>query len=589
MQAIDEALLRDQPDVVVARPAAAHGVAGTVAEGRDAAAVQRQLRSLDEARAIFDFAEVPAFAEQRDVSPRGSIDGFLQLFHRRARLVPHQVESEGIDAIVAHPAHGGVDHQLRHHPMFGGGVRTTGRSSHAPLCIEPVVVAGHDAVEHRTRILAACVRVVVDHVHADVEADAVQRLHHRAELANARRAVVGVAGIAAFRRTEVQRVVAPVEAVPGLQRGNGRLGRFAGTATADVGRRAAALRHGCEIEHREQMHVGHSGLGQRAQMTHAGRFAFGKRQVLAATMFGNRPVADREIADVKFVNHLVGRRARTIRRRRVAPSRRLGRRGIKIAEPGPLRIGTEADRIRIDDAIAHPTDARHHDIDEIAIVTAAPVALVPPLPDAAARIASHWEDVAGRCARVGMQTDRDGVGRGRPEAQCRCGAVHGRGQRVPRCRFGKQRIEQGCGLRARGTLHATILVLVRQQPLRRQGFAEPRPIGRRHVQQQSVARPCESPRQRLGEVRVRRNEVDVAVMPAHLRLRIDLQPRGSGEIEAKTPLAGNACPAQPRRVQPDRTRISWQRGRFRLQNDRGVVDVACVAQHIVLGARDVRR
>ena len=59
--------------------------------------------------------------------------------------------------------------------------------------------------------------MVIDHVHRQAQAVVVKRLHHRAELAHAGDAV-WVACIAVVGRAEVQRVVAPVEAV-GVARG----------------------------------------------------------------------------------------------------------------------------------------------------------------------------------------------------------------------------------------------------------------------------------------------------------------------------------------------------------------------------------
>ena len=96
-----------------------------------------------------------------------------------------------------------------------------------------------------------------------------QRLHHRAEFADACRAIIGVAGIAAFRRTKVQRVVAPVEAVLRFRRDDGGLWCLARTAAGDFWRHATAFRHCREVEGRQQMHVGQTGFGQGAQMAHA--------------------------------------------------------------------------------------------------------------------------------------------------------------------------------------------------------------------------------------------------------------------------------------------------------------------------------
>jgi hypothetical protein len=74
VQTAEQALSRDQRFAAVAASTAAQRIAGAVAEGRDAAVVQRQLRRLHEARAVGDLAEIPAFADQVDVAAGGAID-----------------------------------------------------------------------------------------------------------------------------------------------------------------------------------------------------------------------------------------------------------------------------------------------------------------------------------------------------------------------------------------------------------------------------------------------------------------------------------------------------------------------------------
>jgi hypothetical protein len=64
-----------------------------------AAAVQRQLRGLHEARAVLHFAEIPAFADQLHAAAGGLVDRRRQALHRRARLVAHQIDTEGVHAV----------------------------------------------------------------------------------------------------------------------------------------------------------------------------------------------------------------------------------------------------------------------------------------------------------------------------------------------------------------------------------------------------------------------------------------------------------------------------------------------------------
>ena len=85
-------------------------------------------------------------------------------------MVAHQVEAEAIHLVLFSPGHHRVDHQLFHHVVLAGGVGAAGAGLHRAAIIQAVVVAGHDAVEHRVRVLAGGVGVVVDHVHHHAQA-----------------------------------------------------------------------------------------------------------------------------------------------------------------------------------------------------------------------------------------------------------------------------------------------------------------------------------------------------------------------------------------------------------------------------------
>jgi hypothetical protein len=241
---------------------------------------------------------------------RGGVHRLLQPLHRGARLVAHEVEAEAVDAVVAHPDHGAVDHQPLHHAVLGGGVVAAGAGGDAAFGVEPVVVAGHQAVEHALRVLAAGTGVVVDLVHANAQPGGVERQHHGAELAQAHRAVVGIGGVAALGGVEVQRVVAPVEAVAGGLRHHallllGAVGRQRRQRGA-VGRGAAALGHGGQVEGGQQVDVGHAGGGQPLQVRHAVAAGVREAEVGAAVRGGHGGVADGEVAHVQLVHHHVG-------------------------------------------------------------------------------------------------------------------------------------------------------------------------------------------------------------------------------------------------------------------------------------------
>ena len=189
---------------------ASRGIAQPIVEGGNATADQRQLGGLHKARPIGDLAKVPSLTDQGNETPCGLVDGLLQRLHGFARLMAHQVESKSIDRMVTHPQNRRIDHQLAHHPMLGGGVVATGGALHLPPQVQPVVVAGHDAVEHRTRILARGRHVVVDHVHPHTQAQAMQGHHHLAQLPDTDCGIARVRGEAALGRIEVPGVVAPV-------------------------------------------------------------------------------------------------------------------------------------------------------------------------------------------------------------------------------------------------------------------------------------------------------------------------------------------------------------------------------------------
>ena len=169
-----------------------------------------------------------------------------------------------------------VDHQLAHHGVLGRGVGAAGRVGDGAVVEQPVVVAGHDLVEHRLRVGAGGGRVVVDHVQHHPQAGAVEPGDHLPELGAARGAV-RVDGVAALRDGVVQRVVAPVVAVGVGDRRDARLlpvgvrrqRRQVAGGLALVG---PPLGDGREVEHRQQVQVGRARRRPSArQVLHPGR------------------------------------------------------------------------------------------------------------------------------------------------------------------------------------------------------------------------------------------------------------------------------------------------------------------------------
>ena len=115
-------------------------------------------RRLFEQRVVRDLAEVPALAVQVD---RLAVDAVLlerQLVERRPdrehvrlRVVAHEVEAEAVDLVLAGPQHDRVDHELLRDLVLGRDVLAARRGLDLARCVEALVVAGHDLVEHRLR------------------------------------------------------------------------------------------------------------------------------------------------------------------------------------------------------------------------------------------------------------------------------------------------------------------------------------------------------------------------------------------------------------------------------------------------------
>ena len=182
-----------------------------------------------------------------------------------------------------------------------------------PALVEAMVVTRHDAIEHGPAVLPGRVGVVVDDVHADPQASAVQCLHHAPELDDADRAVGRICRIAALGRGEMHRVVAPVEAIELAHCGHCLLLRLAVARARRRRCHAALLRHRTEVEHGQQVDVSDAGRGERLQMSHAVRAVQRESEVLAAVIRPYRRVTDRKVAHVQFVDHGVGGRLHTLR------------------------------------------------------------------------------------------------------------------------------------------------------------------------------------------------------------------------------------------------------------------------------------
>ena len=140
----------------VKRTAAAHRIAQPVAKRADAGARQVELGGVDAAGIVGHLAKVPALAVEVNLGAVHAVFGQRQLVQRSAdvehvahHVVAHQVKAEGIDLVHRRPGHQRIDHQFFHHGVFAGGVFTAGTALDGPAVVQAVVVARHDAVQHR--------------------------------------------------------------------------------------------------------------------------------------------------------------------------------------------------------------------------------------------------------------------------------------------------------------------------------------------------------------------------------------------------------------------------------------------------------
>ena len=373
VEAADKALVFDQCFAAVTATTATGGITQAIGEGADTGTGHIELVGLLETGVVGHFTEVPAFTIEVGVRV-DRLHGGQRLQHHRLGLVSHQVKAETVDGVMLGPHHQGVDHQLGHHAVFGGGVGAAGGVFHgAGQRVKAVVIVGHHLVEHRLAIEAGSIGVVIDHIHHHLQVHAVEGLDHGAELADAL-VTHGVGGIAAFRHAKVQWVVTPVEAVDGANRCHHRLsiarsrieaGQQLGDCLLTVGRGAdwgtgqaaqfghfvvevdtvvLVFRYRGDVEHRQQVDGGQAGVSQAAQVADRGAACFGKGQILAGVV--GAVVVGAEVTDMGLVDHLL-LRGNGGRLRVTVPATGLG---ALVAQVDHLRVeavGRQAERIGV--------------------------------------------------------------------------------------------------------------------------------------------------------------------------------------------------------------------------------------------------
>ena len=424
----------------------------------------------------------------------------------------------------------------------------------APGRIQPVVVAGHDPVEHRLRRLAMRSGVVVDLVEHDPQSVGVQGTHHRAELRDSLAAVGRRGGgrVRPLRRLVMQRIVPPVEAVP-VRRGPDALlllltvRRERGQVTGRGDLRGAILANRRDVEGGQQVDGVEPGGREPAQMLPPGAL-IGEREIAAPMLGRDRRVGDREVANVQLINGLIDAAGQP-GRRRGAPLLRRPARIVEVEQDRAGRVDGEPHGIGVGNQIElHLPRARRIDGHLVEIPGTGPVGLAPSGPRAVA-LAGHRgapagfdRGVAGRTLWPGQQRHRLGC-RG-PEPDVGDPARPGHAVRRPRRLFAVEGVEHIGDLHAGGLDDAAHVVV--------------QPHGNLAAQQRSrrVGHRRRGPHQQIA----RQLRVGADHLPGHPR-------RVEREIVRRGPWAGQRLgvddePARGRRVQPPAPPRRVGRGRY---------------------------
>src|SRR5690242_6795540 len=93
---------------------------------------------------------------------RELLKGLVDTLHSGHRVETHDVIAEAVHFVLLRPHHFRIDHELFHHAMFTGGIRTATCRKNLAIWIQPVIVIGYDAVEYRVAILASRTGMVED-------------------------------------------------------------------------------------------------------------------------------------------------------------------------------------------------------------------------------------------------------------------------------------------------------------------------------------------------------------------------------------------------------------------------------------------
>ena len=272
--------------------------------------------------------------------------------------------------------------------------------------------------------------MVVHLVEHDLQAGRVQRPDHLAELAHAGGSV-RVDRVRALGRLEVERVVAPVEAVEVADRLEARLLLGRGRAERREVARGGGLRGPVlldrgDVERRQQVHRVDAGLGELLELGGARRLA-GEGAVGAALGLGHGLVADREVAHVQLVDGPVDR-ALDDGRGRLGPLLGRDRRVVEVDDHRARRVRRERDRIRVGHRVRLDRPGRRRvDGERPAVLVAGGEAVDAPRAVGGVERGVDHLGVAGSAGAPALERDR--LRGRRPEREARDVAVPGDAER----------------------------------------------------------------------------------------------------------------------------------------------------------------
>jgi hypothetical protein len=266
-------------------------------------------------------------------------------------------------------------------------------------------------------------------------------------------------------------------------------------------------------------------------------------------------VVAREVAHVQFVDGHVGLRLDGVGCAVRVPAARLEGRGVEVGDVAALRVGGEADRVRVGDEVAHQARAWGHDIDRVSVVAAREVGGHAGAPRAGARVEGERVDGAGAAAAAVVDADGHVLRARRPQPEAGALVCRRRAEVGQVARGGVQVVEgagrlQACRLddgAVGGFLHEHELLTVQ--------LTNARQVGILHGQHGPGADVLEALRRRRRHRAGKYKQVERSRCALHPGAVCGGDRTGRRMIEAEAALAGRAGPFRQPPVEPDGARF----------------------------------